>query len=89
MKPWQLGNTSVRSATRLRDGLIELAKSGREGLLRGHEGDAAWREILGEADIVQLGNDETNSVGRKWRAAMCRLGLIYDDVGQKIQNNIK
>ena len=88
MKPWQLGNTSVRSATRLRDGLIELAKSGREGLLRGHEGDAAWREILGEADIVQLRNDETNSVGRKWRAAMCRLGLIYDDVGQKIQNKI-
>jgi len=34
VKPWQFGNTSVRSATRLRDGLIVLADSGREGVSR-------------------------------------------------------
>lgn len=88
MKPWQLGNTSVRSATRLRDGLIVLAGSGREGALRGHDGDLAWRDILGEAGVVELGDDETYSVGRKWRAAMCRLGFLYDDVGADIQSEV-
>ena len=88
MKPWQLGNTSVRSATRLRDGLTVLASSNREGALRGPAGDAAWRQILGDAGIVQLGDDETNSVGRKWRAAMCRLGFLYDDIGNKMQSKV-
>lgn len=81
MKPWQLGNTSVRSATRLRDGLVTLQESGREGNLRGADGDVAWREVLGEAGIVALGEDETFSVGRKWRSALGRLGFIYEDLG--------
>lgn len=81
MKPWQLGNTSVRSATRLRDGLVTLQASDREGNLRGVSGDVAWREILGAAGVVSLGDDETNSVGRKWRAALGRLGFIYEDLG--------
>ena len=88
MKPWQFGNTSVRSATRLRDGLIVLADSGREGALRGQDGDLAWRDILGEAGVVELGDDQTYSVGRKWRAAMCRLGFLYDDVGAAIQSKV-
>ena len=87
MKPWQLGNTSVRSATRLRDGLVVLSESGREGMLRGREGDEAWRAILGEAGVVTLGADESNSVGRKWRAAMGRLGFVYEDLG-KIQSQV-
>jgi hypothetical protein len=88
LKPWQLGNTSVRSAMRLRDGLIVLASSGREGALRGVNGDSVWRDVLGEAGIVQLGEDETNSVGRKWRAAMCRLGFLYDNVGREYQQQV-
>lgn len=88
MKPWQFGNTSVRSATRLRDGLIVLLGSGREGALRGQDGDLAWREILGEAGVVELGDDQTYSVGRKWRSAMCRLGFLYDDVGAAIQSAV-
>jgi hypothetical protein len=72
----------------LRDGLIVLADSGREGELRGQDGDLAWRDILGEAGVVELGDDETYSVGRKWRSAMCRLGFLYDDVGADIQGKV-
>jgi len=88
VKPWQFGNTSVRSATRLRDGLIVLAASGQEGALRGQEGDSAWRDILGEAGIVELGDDKSKSVGRKWRHAMCRLGFLYDKLGTGIQSKV-
>ena len=35
---WQIGNTTVRSALRLREGLIALKKSGQEGKIRGYEG---------------------------------------------------
>ena len=87
MKPWQLGNTSVRSATRLREGLVVLSESGREGMLRGREGDEAWRGILGEAGVVTLGDDESNSVSRKWRGAMGRLGFIYENLG-KLQSQV-
>lgn len=79
MSPWQLGNTSVRSGTRLRDGLIALRESGLEGSIRGAEGDVAWREALGEAGVVSLGEDATVSVGRKWRSALEKLGFIYGD----------
>lgn len=79
MSPWQLGNTSVRSGTRLREGLIALRESGLEGSIRGAEGDLAWREALGEAGVVSLGEDATVSVGRKWRSALEKLGFIYGD----------
>lgn len=82
MKPWQIGNTSVRSGTRLRDGLIALRESGLEGSIRGAEGDRAWRDALGRAGVVTLGIDDTASVGRKWRSALEKLGFIYGpDVG--------
>lgn len=88
MKPWQLGNTSVRSATRLRDGLIALADSGLEGSLRGSDAEDKWRQVLGEYGVVSLGHDATNSVGRKWRAALCRLGFLYDKVGKGLQGQV-
>lgn len=77
MKPWLLGNTTVRSPFRLRDGLLALSKSSLQGNLRGKEQDKAFRQVLGEHGIVTLGSDKTNSVGRKWRSAMNQLGFLY------------
>ncbi len=77
---WQLGNTSVRSAMRIKDGLTALSASTIQGSIRGVEGDIAFRRLLGECGIVSLGEDATNSVGRKWRAAMGKLGFIYPKV---------
>ena len=77
---WQLGNTSVRSALRIRDGIIALSQSSIQGNIRNVEGDIAFRNLLGQCGIVSLGTDATNSVGRKWRSAMGKLGFIYPEI---------
>ncbi len=82
MNFWQLGNTSVRSALRIRDGLIAYSKSSIQGNIRNVAGDIAFRELLGQNGIVSLGEDVTNSVGRKWRSAMGKLGFIYPEVNK-------
>lgn len=84
IKAWHFGNTSVRSPFRLRDGLIALSTSSLQGNLRGREQDKAWRDLLGDAEIVTLGIDETNSVGRKWRSALEKLGFLYPEVSEGI-----
>ena len=77
MKPWQLGNTSVRSGLRTRDALVALDQSGLAGGIRGRDGDVGFRRVLGEAGVVVLGEDKDASVGRKFRHALVRLGFIY------------
>jgi len=80
MKPWHLGNTTVRSPFRLREGLAALSTSSLQGHLRGREQDIAFRDLLGEYGIVSLGEDDTNSVGRKWRSALCKLGFLFPEI---------
>lgn len=80
MRPWHLGNTTVRSPFRLRDGLVALSTSSLQGNLRGKEQERAFRHLLGEHDIVELGDDYTYSVGRKWRSALNKLGFLYPEV---------
>jgi hypothetical protein len=80
MKPWHLGNTTVRSPFRLRDGLVALSTSALQGNLRGQEQEIALRRLLGEHGIVELGDDDTYSVGRKWRSALNKLGFLYPEV---------
>lgn len=80
MRPWHLGNTTVRSPFRLRDGLVALSTSPLQGNLRGQEQEIALRRLLGEHGIVDLGNDDTYSVGRKWRSALNKLGFLYPEV---------
>lgn len=80
MRPWHLGNTTVRSPFRLREGLVALSTSPLQGNLRGREQEIALRHLLGEHGIVELGDDETYSVGRKWRSALGKLGFLYPDV---------
>lgn len=80
MTPWYIGNTSVRSALRLRDGLVALASSPLQGNIRGQEGDIAFRKLLGRYGVVSLGEDASNSVGRKWRSALGKLGFLYPEI---------
>jgi hypothetical protein len=77
---WYIGNTSVRSAFRLRDGLVALSSSHLQGNIRKQEGDRAFRDLLGQHGIVSLGTDATNSVGRKWRSALGKLGFLYPEI---------
>jgi hypothetical protein len=55
MRPWHLGNTTVRSPFRLRDGLVALSTSSLQGNLRGQHQEIAFRNLLGEHGIVELG----------------------------------
>lgn len=80
MRPWHLGNTTVRSPFRLRDGLVALYGSELQGNLRGKDQDIAFRKLLGEHGIVELGEDKTYSVGRKWRSALTKLGFLYPEI---------
>ena len=80
MRPWHLGNTTVRSPFRLRDGLVALSTSSLQGNLREEEQERTFRRLLGERGIVELGNDDTYSVGRKWRSALNKLGFLYPEV---------
>lgn len=75
-----MGNTTVRSPFRLRDGLVALSTSSLQGNLRGEEQERAFRRLLGEHGIVELGDDDTYSVGRKWRSALNKLGFLYPEV---------
>lgn len=80
MRPWYLGNTTVRSPFRLRDGLTALASSALQGNLHGKMQEIAFRNLLGEHDVVGLGEDQTNSLGRKWRSALSKLGFLYPKI---------
>ncbi len=51
MRPWHLGNTTVRSPFRLRDGLVALSTSSLQGNLRGEEQERAFRRLLGEHGV--------------------------------------
>lgn len=78
MGPFEFGNTTVRSGGRLRDGLIAIQKSGKEGNLRERSGDLALIEMLAENEVIDERGDDTYSVGRKWRSALCKLGFLYE-----------
>lgn len=80
MNIWQIGNTSVRSALRIRDGLVAYSQSTIQGDIRSVAGDIRFRNMLGACGVVSLGEDETHSVGRKWRSAMEKLGFLYPEI---------
>lgn len=80
MRPWHLGNTTVRSPFRLREGLVALSTSALQGNLRGEDQEKALRNLLGEHGIVELGTDATYSVGRKWRSALNKLGFLFPKI---------
>jgi len=84
MKPWYFGNTTVRSPFRLRDGLIALASSQLQGNLHGKDQEIAFRRVLGECGVVELGEDGTFSLGRKWRSAMSKLGFLYPKISSSL-----
>jgi hypothetical protein len=79
MGPFEFGNTTVRSGTRLREGLIAINNSGKEGFLRERAGDIALIEMLAKEGVIDERGDETYSVGRKWRSALCKMGLLFDE----------
>ncbi|AWO76586.1 MULTISPECIES: AlwI family type II restriction endonuclease [Geobacillus] len=81
-KAWYIGNTTVRNAKRLKDGLRVLLNSPLHGNLIGREKEQEFAKLLHNEGIVFVKrlNDSPSSdasdVGRKWRAALMQLGFI-------------
>jgi len=83
MKPWYLGNTTVRSALRIRDGIVALAASSLLGDIKGREKESEFAWLLNQAGVVSLDRghaDNVSDLGRKWRAAMTQLGFLVPEL---------
>lgn len=82
LRAWYLGNTTIRNAKRLKDGLRALVNSNLHGNLEGTENEQEFAKLLDQAGVVYLSrlheNPDSNvsDVGRKWRAALMQLGFI-------------
>lgn len=89
MRPWHLGNTTVRSPFRLRDGLIALSGSSLVGDIKGRDKESAFAWLLHEAEVVALdrgAGDDVSDLGRKWRAGMTQLGFIVPELNVRNEN---
>ena len=85
MRPWHLGNTTVRSAFRLRDGLIALAASPLVGNIKGRDQESAFAWLLNDrAVVVMTEQSDVPSLGRKWRSALTQLGFLVPDVDSRV-----
>lgn len=83
MRPWYLGNTTVRSPFRLREGLIALANSPLGGHIKGRENEIAFAWVLHNGRVLNIARPpdaDVSDLGRKWRAALSQLGFIYPEV---------
>src|ERR1700728_2769672 len=90
-KAWNLGNTTVREAQRLRAGLSVLAGSPLEDNLEGRERERALAILLGEAEVLRIQRgpaEDFSDLGRKWRAAMMQLGFIRTDSERLAENGV-
>lgn len=83
MSIWHFGNTTVRSALRLIDGLKIFVTT--HGNIIGKENEIAFCKALANGGVINANfnsdnesgfSDTTYSVGRKWRSALEKLGFI-------------
>ncbi len=82
MRAWNLGNTTVRSPFRLRDGLRVLVNSDLHGNLIGKSRQQEFARLLAENAVVAAlrlkedGNLDASDLGRKWHGALVKMGFI-------------
>jgi len=81
MRPWHLGNTTVRSPFRLKDGLNVLANSPLLGKVKGRENENSFARLLNKNGIVNITRESSDAsdLGRKWRSALSQLGFIIPE----------
>lgn len=83
IKIWTLGNTGLRSASRVLEGLRAYALSPIVGDIHG-DNEVELERILYNAGLIgNFDKDSDGTYGRKWRLAWCRNGFIYAQVKQK------
>ncbi len=90
-RAWNLGNTTIREAQRLRAGLTVLEPSPLNGNIEGRERESAFALLLHENEVLRIQRELTEDIsdlGRKWRAAMMQLGFITPDPKRLAENGV-
>lgn len=83
-KAWYVGNTTVRSAYRIKYALRALDAAGLY-YLKGTENENRFARVLADAQVLSMQRLEDNpdadvsDMGRKWRACLTQLGFITPD----------
>ncbi|MBK8359459.1 MAG: AlwI family type II restriction endonuclease [Comamonadaceae bacterium] len=82
MRLWRLGAAEIPNPYKLANGLGLIVELRAKGI---HNYDnqqnlATLGDTLVLHGIVELGDDDTYSVGRKWRSALNKLGFLYPEV---------
>lgn len=81
-KAWYIGNTTIRNAKRLKDGLRVLVNSPLHGNLIGRDKEQEFAKLLHQSGIVfvkrldESSENDASDLGRKWRSALMQLGFI-------------
>lgn len=82
LRLWKLGVAEIPNPYKLASGLSLIIELRAKGI---HNYDdqqnlATLGDTLVVHGIVELGDDDTYSVGRKWRSALNKLGFLYPEV---------
>ena len=83
-KAWYVGNTTVRSAYRIKYALRAFDASGLTNL-KGNEHENRFARALNDAGVVSIlrlegsPDADVSDMGRKWRACLTQLGFITPD----------
>lgn len=86
---WLVGNTGLRSPSRIQEGLRIFAQSPFVGNLHGKAQEIGFMNLLNEKGIIQnaAGKDASGSHARKWRLMFAKNGFIYPQI--KVIGNLK
>ena len=84
IRPWYLGNTTVRNPFRLREGLRALVSSPLLGNLKGRPNENAFAQLLDLSGVVKKTriSSDSSDLGRKWRSALDKMGFIVPDLSR-------
>ncbi|CQR47380.1 AlwI restriction endonuclease [Paraliobacillus sp. PM-2] len=78
IKPWLIADNGVRNPKRLKDGLEVLVNSPFHGNFS-KENEEGMALLLDKEGVVSLKTNSDNTISRKWRLNLIRLGFINDD----------
>lgn len=83
--PWLLADNGVRNPKRLKDGLRVLVNSEFHGNFS-KENEEGMALLLEEEGIISLQTNTDNTISRKWRLNLIRLGFISPDTHTVTEN---
>lgn len=83
--PWLIADNGVRNPYRLKDGLRVIVNSRFHGNLS-RENEEGIVRLLSSEGVVTILTDVENTVARKWRLNLIRLGFISDETHRVTPN---